>query len=316
MAAVVVGLGAAGPDRHSPGHLRPAVPHEHVARVVGVAGHQVRRERDERHVPAVRGDHLDASSRCWPGRRRPTETRRVTCVLRSRTNTSSRVVGVPGHQVRGLRGERDVPAVRGDRDAGAFVVGLGAARANRHAARHPLRWPVPRRPGHNPTGHTSTSQCQPRQPRHRHHRSGPTHSLRPATDHDNPPHQQTQIRESSDVRPRSTKGVVRLDRGIERFDRGGRGRRSCYSCGCGRFGQTCHGPEPGMFTFAALSRDRTRCPRCPASRGTTRRRHRQAVVARVPRRARPVVRIRPQVRPRALHPRARCRPARQDAADS
>jgi len=65
-----------------------------------------------------------------------------------------------------------------------------------------------------------------------------------------------------------------------------------------------------------LSRDRTRCPRCPASRGTTRRSHRQAVVARVPRRARPVVRIRPQVQPGALHPRARCRPARQDAADS
>ena len=65
-----------------------------------------------------------------------------------------------------------------------------------------------------------------------------------------------------------------------------------------------------------LSRDRTRCPRCPASRGTTRCRHRQAVVARVPRRARPVVRIRPQVRPGDLHPRARCRPARQDAAGS
>ena len=65
-----------------------------------------------------------------------------------------------------------------------------------------------------------------------------------------------------------------------------------------------------------LSRDRTRCPRCPASRGTTRCRHRQTVVARVPRRARPVVRIRPQVRPGALPPRARCRPARQDAADS
>jgi hypothetical protein len=65
-----------------------------------------------------------------------------------------------------------------------------------------------------------------------------------------------------------------------------------------------------------LSRDRTRCPRCPASRGTTRCRHRRAVVARVPHRARPVVRIRPQVRPGALHPRARCRPARQDAADS
>jgi hypothetical protein len=66
----------------------------------------------------------------------------------------------------------------------------------------------------------------------------------------------------------------------------------------------------------SLSRDRTRCPRCPASRGTTRRRHLQAVVARVPRRARPVVRIPPQVRPGALHPRARCRPARQDGVDS
>jgi FAD binding domain len=65
-----------------------------------------------------------------------------------------------------------------------------------------------------------------------------------------------------------------------------------------------------------FSRDRTRCPRCPASRCTTRCRHRQAVVARVPRRARPIVRIRPQVRPGALHPRARCRPARQDAPDS
>ncbi len=65
-----------------------------------------------------------------------------------------------------------------------------------------------------------------------------------------------------------------------------------------------------------LSRDRTRCPRCPASRCTTRRRHRQAVVARVPRRARPVVCTRPRVWRGALHPRARCRPARQDAADS
>ena len=66
----------------------------------------------------------------------------------------------------------------------------------------------------------------------------------------------------------------------------------------------------------ALSRDRTRCPRCPASRCTTHCRHQQAVAARVPRRARPVVCIRPQARPGALHPRARCRPARQDAADS
>jgi hypothetical protein len=65
-----------------------------------------------------------------------------------------------------------------------------------------------------------------------------------------------------------------------------------------------------------LSRDRTRCPRCPASRCTTRCRHRQAVVARVPRRARPAVRIRPQGRPGALHPRARCPPARQDASGS
>ena len=66
----------------------------------------------------------------------------------------------------------------------------------------------------------------------------------------------------------------------------------------------------------ALSRDRTRCPRCPASRCTTRCRHRQAVAARVPRRARPDARIRPQAWPGAHHPRARCRPARQDATDS
>jgi hypothetical protein len=65
-----------------------------------------------------------------------------------------------------------------------------------------------------------------------------------------------------------------------------------------------------------LSRDRTRCPRCPASACTTRCRHRRAVAERVPRRARPAVRIRPQVRPGALHPRARCRPARQDGPDS
>jgi hypothetical protein len=65
-----------------------------------------------------------------------------------------------------------------------------------------------------------------------------------------------------------------------------------------------------------ISRDRTRCPRCPASRGTTRCSHRHAVVAHAPRRARPVVRIRRQVRPGALQPRARCRPARRDAADS
>ena len=80
------------------------------------------------------------------------------------------------------------------------------------------------------------------------------------------------------------------------------------------------GPVPRYWSRVSrsrpLSRDRTRCPRCPASRGTTHCRHRQAVAARVPRRARPAVRIRPQVRPGALHPRARCRSARQDAADS
>jgi len=73
---------------------------------------------------------------------------------------------------------------------------------------------------------------------------------------------------------------------------------------------------PTNLRARPLSRGRTRCPRCPASRGTTRCRHRQAVAARVPRRARPVVRIRPQARPGARHPRARCRPARQDAAGS
>ena len=77
---------------------------------------------------------------------------------------------------------------------------------------------------------------------------------------------------------------------------------------CG-FALTCSRSRP-------LSRDRTRCPRCPASRGTTRCRHRRIAVVRVLRRARPVVRIRPQVPPGALPPRARCRPARQDAADS
>lgn len=65
-----------------------------------------------------------------------------------------------------------------------------------------------------------------------------------------------------------------------------------------------------------LSRDRTRCPRCPASRCTTHCGHRQPEVARVSRRARPVVRTRLRAWPDALHPRARCRPARQDAADS
>ena len=35
-----------------------------------------------------------------------------------------------------------------------------------------------------------------------------------------------------------------------------------------------------MFTSRPLSRDRTRCPRCPASRSTTHCRHRQAVAAR------------------------------------
>jgi DNA-binding NarL/FixJ family response regulator len=76
------------------------------------------------------------------------------------------------------------------------------------------------------------------------------------------------------------------------------------------------GPAGRATRTRPVSRDRTRCPRCPASRGTTPRRHRQAVVARVPRRARSVARIRPQGRPSALHPRARCRPARQGAADS
>jgi hypothetical protein len=65
-----------------------------------------------------------------------------------------------------------------------------------------------------------------------------------------------------------------------------------------------------------LSRDRTRCPRCPASRCTTRPRHRQPGAARGPRRARPVVHTRPRGWRGALHPRALCRPARQDAPDS
>jgi hypothetical protein len=87
----------------------------------------------------------------------------------------------------------------------------------------------------------------------------------------------------------------------------------CQRGRCRKVGQA---SDATRESSRALSRDRTRCPRCPASRCTTRRRHRQALVARVPHRAGPVVRIRPQVRPGAFHPRARCRPARQDAADS
>lgn len=75
-------------------------------------------------------------------------------------------------------------------------------------------------------------------------------------------------------------------------------------------------PRPGPALNRPLSRYRTRCPRCPASRGTTRCSRRQSAVAPEPRRARPVARIRPQARPGAPHPRARCRPARRDAADS
>jgi tetratricopeptide (TPR) repeat protein len=63
-----------------------------------------------------------------------------------------------------------------------------------------------------------------------------------------------------------------------------------------------------------LSRDRTRCPRCPASRCTNRCRH--TGVARVPRRGGPAVRIQPRARPGALPPRARYRLSRQDAPDS
>jgi AMP-polyphosphate phosphotransferase len=72
----------------------------------------------------------------------------------------------------------------------------------------------------------------------------------------------------------------------------------------------------GIPAAWALSRGRTRCPRCPASRCTTRCRHQQAVAARVPRRARPAVRIRPPAWPGARHPRARSRPARQGAPGS
>ncbi len=68
--------------------------------------------------------------------------------------------------------------------------------------------------------------------------------------------------------------------------------------------------------FGKLSRGRTRCPRCPASRGRTRCRHRRPAAARGPRRARPAGRIRPPAWPGAQPPRARCRPARQDAPGS
>ena len=78
--------------------------------------------------------------------------------------------------------------------------------------------------------------------------------------------------------------------------------------------------QPAPITSDAgswwFSRGRTRCPRCPASPGTTRSRHRPAAAARGPRRARPAVRLRPRGWRRAPHPRARCRPARQGAPGS
>lgn len=73
---------------------------------------------------------------------------------------------------------------------------------------------------------------------------------------------------------------------------------------------------PGSSSRRMLSRDRTRCPRCPASRCTTHCGRPQAAVARVSRRVRPAARIRLRAWRGALHPRARCRPAHQDAADS
>jgi len=74
-------------------------------------------------------------------------------------------------------------------------------------------------------------------------------------------------------------------------------------------------PGPCM-PGAVLNRDRTRCPRRPACRCTTRCSHRQAALAHVPHRARSVGRIRPGARPGAPPPRARCRRARRDAPGS
>jgi quercetin dioxygenase-like cupin family protein len=75
-------------------------------------------------------------------------------------------------------------------------------------------------------------------------------------------------------------------------------------------------PDTSSVSVRLLSQDRTRCPRCPASRGTTRSHRRQATVVRVPRPEEPAVHTRPRVRPGARHPRALYRPARRDAADS
>ena len=115
----------------------------------------------------------------------------------------------------------------------------------------------------------------------------------------------------------SHRGYAHVHQGSLAPRRSGRGAHSRASLRASApgppFRRGGHVENPAART---LSRDRTRCPRCPASRCTTRCRHRQAAVARVPRRARPVVRTRPRVRPGALHPRARCRPARQDAPGS
>ncbi len=75
--------------------------------------------------------------------------------------------------------------------------------------------------------------------------------------------------------------------------------------------------RPGPRTDEGfLSRGRTRCPRCPASRCRTRSPHRRTGLAPVPRRARPAGRFRPATWPGAPHPPARCRPARRGAPGS
>ncbi len=131
-----VALGAVGGDRHPGGLPALAVVHEHVTRHIGVPGHQVRRQRPEDDVAAVR-----AQGRLKPvgrsvalgavgGDGHPGGLPALA-VVHERVGT---VVGVPGHQVRRPRLEGDVAAVRaqGSPSPPGIRVALGAVGGDRH----------------------------------------------------------------------------------------------------------------------------------------------------------------------------------------
>jgi hypothetical protein len=86
-------------DRDPSGHLRRPVSHEHVVAAVGVHPGRQQVDADDWNATnrpcAEIADSKPPPSACWPPE--PTDTRRVSCAVRPRTNTSSsRLVSPPG----------------------------------------------------------------------------------------------------------------------------------------------------------------------------------------------------------------------------